>query len=60
MSDKQFEEILQRLDRIEANTRKMADHIDFINNAYDKYKSGLDFFHNMFSPKRDSSTTRPE
>ncbi len=60
MSDKQFEEILQRLDRIEVNTRKMADHIEFVDRAYDKYKSGLDFFQTMFSPKRDSSTTRPE
>ena len=60
MSEKQFEEILERLDRIEVNTRKMADHIDFVNKAYDKYKSGFDFVHSMFSPKRDSSTTKPE
>jgi hypothetical protein len=38
----------------------MADHIEFVDRAYDKYKSGLDFFQTMFSPKRDSSTTRPE
>ena len=60
MSDKQFGDILKRLDQIEENTRKMSEHIDFINKTYDKYKSGFDYIHSMFSPKRDSSTTRPE
>ena len=60
ITKKQGEEIIARLEKIEQHTQKMAEHIEFINGAYDKYKTGFDAVYNMFSPKRDSSTTRPE
>ena len=60
LTKKQGDDIIERLEKIEKHTQKMAEHIEFINGAYDKYKGGFEAVYNMFSPKRDSSTTRPE
>lgn len=46
---KKIEYLTKKVETIEHNAQKMSDHIDFINESYEKYKTGLEFVQNIFS-----------
>ena len=55
MTEERFEsrinELIAKLDRIEENSIKMSEHIDFVNSLYGRYQTGLDFVHSMFTQR---------